>query len=117
MAFIALIQKFLHSLVGQFLIGGFTVGGIAYVSNNLNNTALAGLIAAMPIGMPSTIFVDDAKVKSYSQNLLLMSFLLIFCTFLNWYFLHYTKMGKYKSVAISLATFWIVGFFFVYFTS
>ncbi len=107
------IQTFIQSLVGQFLIGGLTVSGIAYFSNNINNTAIAGLIAAMPIGMPSSIFVDDKKVVSYSKKLLDMSFVLLFVTFLNWYLLAYTKTTKYKSVTISMITFFVLGSIYV----
>ena len=110
-----IIHKILTSLPGNFFIGGFTVAAIAYFSNHLDNVALAGLIAAMPIGMPSSIFVDDNKVKEYSKNLLLMSFLLMFATTENWFFLNYTNIGKYKSVAISLSSFWILGLLYIFF--
>jgi len=36
------------------------------------NKAIAGLIAAMPIGMPSSIFIDDKKVEQYAYNLLII---------------------------------------------
>ena len=107
------IQTFIQSLVGQFLIGGLTVSGIAYFSNNINNTAIAGLIAAMPIGMPSSIFVDDRKVVNYSKKLLDMSFVLLLVTFLNWYLLAYTKTTKYKSVTISMIAFFVLGSIYV----
>ena len=110
------IQTFIQSLVGQFLIGGLTVSGIAYFSNNINNTAIAGFIAAMPIGMPSSIFVDDKKVVSYSKKLLDMSFVLLIATFLNWFLLAYTKMSKYKTVSISMLTFIVLGSIYVIFT-
>jgi len=85
------------------------VAGIAYFANNLNNAVLAGVIAAVPIGMPSSVFVDDAKVKGYSRNLLLMSFILQIATAMNWYLLTYTKVGKYKSVGYSMLTFIVLG--------
>lgn len=109
----SIIQTFIQSFVGQFLIGGLTVGGIAYFSNHINNTAIAGVIAAMPIGMPSSIFVDDDKVVSYSKNLLDMSLVLLTATFQNWYLLAHTKMSKYESVGLSMLTFFILGFIYI----
>lgn len=111
------IQTFIQSLVGQFIIGGLTVSGITYFSNNLSNTAISGLIAAMPIGMPSSIFVDDNKVISYSKNLLDMSFVLLIATYLNWYLLTHTKMSKYETVSISMLTFFILGYMYIFFTA
>ena len=49
------LQSFVNSLPGQFIIGGLTVSGITGFSNHLNNPALAGIIASVPIGMPSSV--------------------------------------------------------------
>ena len=85
------------------------MAGIAYLSNHLDNTIIAGVVAAVPIGMPSTIFVNDAKVKSYSRNLMLMSLALMIATVMNWYLVTYTKVGKYRSVSYSMLTFAVLG--------
>jgi hypothetical protein len=103
-----IIGNFIHSLVGQFLIGGITVAGIAYFSNNLTNAALAGVIGALPVGMPSSVFVDDAKVESYAYNLLIMSVPLFIATFTNWYFISKMKLNKYKSVSFSMGIFFVI---------
>ena len=103
------IHTFTQSLLGQFIIGGATVAGIAFFANHLDNSVLAGVIAAVPIGMPSSIFVEDAKVKAYSKNLMLMSLVLMTATITNWYLLTYTKVGKYKSVSYSMLTFAVLG--------
>jgi len=103
------ISMFLNSIIGQFIIGGLTVGGIAFFSNNVSNPALAGVIAAMPIGMPSSVFVDDNKVAAYSYNLLMMTIILLLSTAVNWYLISVKKMNKYHSVLISLAVFWVFG--------
>ena len=102
------ISMFLNSIIGQFIIGGLTVGGIAFFSNNISNPALAGVIAAMPIGMPSSVFVDDAKVESYAYNLLIMSVPLFIATFTNWYFISKMKLNKYKSVSFSMGIFFVI---------
>jgi len=105
----SVLHNFMNSIPGQFLIGGLTVAGIGFAGNNVSNKAIAGLIAAMPIGMPSSIFIDDKKVESYAYNLLIMTFVLLAATFSNWALLKYAKMDKYKSVMISLGVFWGFG--------
>ena len=105
----SIIGQFLNSIPGQFIIGGLTVAGIAYFGNNATNPAIAGLIGALPVGMPSSVFVDDAKVESYAYNLMLMSIPLILATILNWYLIAKMKFTKYKSVGISMLLFIIMG--------
>ena len=101
----SVLHNFMNSIPGQFLIGGITVAGIAYFSNNLTNAALAGVIGAMPVGMPSSVFVDDSKVESYALNLLIMSIPLFIATFTNWFFISKMKFSKYKSVSLSMGIF------------
>ena len=112
------IKLLLNSTPGQFLLGGFTVSTIAYFSNNLHppNPALAGLIAAMPIGMPSSVFVNNAQVAQYSWHLLVMSVVLLMSTFSNWYLISHMNLSKFSSVAISLALFWGIGLSYIYLT-
>lgn len=109
------LAHFLNSFPGQFLIGGLTVGGIAYFSNELDNAVLAAVIAALPIGMPSSVFVADDKVVSYSKNLMFMTFALIIATTQNWYLLSHVKMSKYKSVPWSMGTFVVLALIYTYF--
>ena len=109
------LANFLNSFPGQFIIGGLTVGGIAYFSNELDNPAIAAVIAALPIGMPSSVFVNDNKVVKYSKNLLFMTFALIAATFQNWYMLSHVKVSKYESVPWSMATFVVLALIYTYF--
>lgn len=97
------IHKAMNSLPGQFVIGGATVAGISYISNNLNNPLLAGIVASIPIGMPSTIFVEDNQLKSYTWNLLVMTSVLVLATLINYYLINHTKYTKYESVDISFS--------------
>lgn len=102
---LSLIKKFIQSIIGKFIIGGLTVSGIAYFSNNISNPAIAGIIGAVPVGMPSSVFVDDSKVEKYALNLLLMSIPLFISTFTNWVFIAKFKFTKYQSVLYSLFIF------------
>jgi len=101
------IQKFLNSTLGKFIIGGLTVTGISFVSNNVGDTILAGIIASIPIGMPSTIFVNDNNIKSYTWNLLVMTSVLVLSTIVNYYLINHAGYNKYKSVSISMIL-WII---------
>ena len=103
------LANFLNSFPGQFLIGGLTVGGIAFFANVLDNPVIAGVIAALPIGMPSSVFVDNNKVVSYSKNLMFMTFALMTATIQNWYMLSQLKMSKFKTVPYSMTTFMVLG--------
>ena len=103
------VKTIIQSLPGQFIIGGLTVAAIAFTSNHINNPALAGLIAAIPIGMPSSIFVDNSKVEAYARNLTIMTLVLMCATLTNWLLIRNLKYNKYESVGISLMVFIIVG--------
>ena len=101
------IKDIIQGIPGQFMIGGLTVAGISYFGNSDINPILAGVVAAMPIGMPSSIFVKDSKVAQYSKNLLLMSIVLFAVTTTNWYFISILKWTKYKSVGASMALYFV----------
>ena len=51
-----IIKKIIDSLPFQFLIGGLTVAGVSF-SNHLTNTAILGVIASVPIGLPTAVFI------------------------------------------------------------
>ena len=104
-----MLKSFVQSIVGQFVIGGLTVAGIAGFSNSLHDPALAGIIASVPIGMPSSVFVSDADVTEYSWNLLVMTSGLFLATFVNWLLLAHVKAPKYESVACAMSVWAIFG--------
>lgn len=111
------IKKFINSIPGQFLIGGITLAGIYFFSNNVNNTAIAAVVAGVPIGLPSTIFVDNSKVSSYSTNLLFQTFLLLLVTFEFWFLFHKLNYNKFKGVGIAMLTWLILSCLYVFFKS
>ena len=105
----SLIQQFINSLIGQFLIGGVTVAAIGFFSNNIQNTAIASLIAGIPIALPSTVFVKNADVKNYSKNLVFMAFLLFAATCLSYVLINVYEYNKYESVKVSMAAWFAFG--------
>lgn len=102
-------KAIMNSLPMQFLIGGLTVAGIAYFSNHISNTAISGVIASVPIGLPSTIFVDDKKVGGYLNHLLVMTFALFIATLSLWVLHNKFKMDKYTGVKISMGIWALIG--------
>jgi len=97
---------FINSIPGQFMMGGLTVSGISVFSNNLNNPLLSGIVASIPVGMPSSIFIKDSQLPEYSWNLLVMTSVLYLSTFINWYLITKEKMSKYESVQIAMSV-WV----------
>ena len=99
----SIIHEAMNSLPGQFCIGGATVAGISFISNHLNNPLLAGIVASIPIGMPSTIFVKNSQIMSYTWNLLVMTSVLVLATIVNYYLINHADYNKYESAGISFA--------------
>jgi len=97
----SVIKDFLQSLTGQFIIGGSTVAGISLFASRLNNPLLAGIIASVPIGMPSTVFVKNKEVQSYTWNLLVMTSVLFLATGANYYLANHTSFDKYQAAGTS----------------
>jgi len=112
----SLVHTFLNSLFGQFIIGGLTVAGITSFSNQLHNPLLAGIVASVPIGMPSAVFVNDKELPSYSWNLLIMTSGLYLATFVFWFMFNHLKFDKYQSVSVAMsiwAGFGVIYYFFM----
>jgi hypothetical protein len=49
------LEKILNSLPGQFVLGGTTVSGISYLSNQMSSL-IGGIFGGIPIGLPSCVF-------------------------------------------------------------
>ncbi|MDA9298857.1 hypothetical protein N9P79_00660 [Crocinitomicaceae bacterium] len=107
-----LIKKFFNSLAGQFIIGGLTVSGISAFSNQLGNPILAGIIASIPIGMPSTVFVKNNQIESYTWTNLVLTSVLVISTMVNYYLINHAGYDKYQSVEISMGIWTGLGIFY-----
>ena len=99
----------MEEIIKQFVIGGVFVSGISYVGNFVN-PVLAGLLAGLPIGLPSTYFIlKDTKAKSYVSNLALTTLLLTLVTCLYYYlYAHTGTVSKNMGIAFSM-TIWLIG--------
>ena len=96
------IQDFLNSTPGQFIIGGTTVSGISYLSNFMN-PLLGGIFGGIPIGLPSSVFIDDNKVLSYLENLSVMTIILSIVTISGYLLKKHTKKSKYEIIKITMS--------------
>ncbi|GAG78500.1 unnamed protein product, partial [marine sediment metagenome] len=73
------------ALFKEFLIGGTFVAVISGLGNYVD-PLLAGLLAGVPIGLPSTIFIiGKTKSKAYVINLTIAVIMLMIVTFLFYY--------------------------------
>ena len=99
----------MEEIIKQFIIGGVFVSGISYVGNYAN-PVLAGLLAGLPIGLPSTYFIlNSTKAKQYVSNLSLTTILLTFVTCLFYYlYVHAGYMSKNMGIAFSMSI-WLIG--------
>jgi len=104
----------MFSLFYQFVFGGIFVSGISYLSNALTDTVLAGVIASIPLGMPTTLVVKNQNIKGYTTNLLVMTSVLFFVTFTNWFFINKLNYNKYEGVKLSMFLWFIIGLLYWY---
>ena len=99
------IKNIIDSYPFKFLLGGIIVSSVSYLSNNLTNTVISGVIASVPIALPTAVFVKKSKLKGYSTNLLIMTGVLFISTLVFWYLYNYLNLDKHISVLYSML-FW-----------
>lgn len=100
---------YMSEIIKQFIIGGTFVAGISYIGNYVN-PVLAGLLAGLPIGLPSTYFIlNSTKAKDYVSNLALTTILLTMVTCLYYYlYAHAGYLSKNMGIAFSMSI-WLLG--------
>lgn len=101
------LGKILNSLPGQFTIGGTTVSGISYLSNKFS-PLIGGIFGGVPIGLPSSLFIDDNKVLGYLENLSVMTVILSIVTILAYFLKKYKKYDKFKVVEICMSIWFVL---------
>lgn len=88
-------------LVKPFLTGGLFVAGISFIGNKVD-PILAGLLAGLPIGLPSTYFISDKKAPKYVLNLAYTTILLTIVTIL-YTFIYVIKHNTDKNTGIIIS--------------
>ena len=99
-------------ILKQFVTGGVMVAGVSYLGNYVD-PILAGLIAGIPIGLPTIYFITGKAAIPYIRNLLITTYLLCFVTTL--FYVLYTKLkwDKDRALLVSMIT-WIIVVFIIY---
>ena len=88
-------------IIKEFLIGGTFVAGISYIGNYVD-PLLAGLLAGVPIGLPSAYFIlSKQKSKEYVRNLALTTIVLTFVTIL--FYFTFVKYDLDKNIGIAIS--------------
>lgn len=93
--------------IKEFLLGGLTIGGIKYASENIDDIRIAGLIANIPVILMSSYMIKENKVKgflkSYMKNLVILFFLASVL-----YYVHGKYDTKYKFNLICVFVIWTI---------
>ena len=105
------VKHFLQSELGQFVVGGTTVAGISYLAKHFS-TLVAAIFGGVPIGLPSSVFIEDNKVLSYLKNSTVMAFILFLATLTAFLLKKYKKYDKYKTVSLAMLTWVALGFLY-----
>ena len=89
-----------------FLMGGFTVSGIKYLSTILP-LSYAAIIGALPIGLLTSITLKNVNiVDHYIENYAIMSFIILLSSLL-YHILISNNVSLYKSYGITII-FWFI---------
>lgn len=101
----------------SFIVGGLTVAGIKYASNNLSQE-YAGIIGALPIGLFSVLFIiKNENAEEYIKNYTIQTIVTILAGFAFMLYLYLNKKNKVEiskevKIAYVIAILvWIVGSF------
>jgi hypothetical protein len=100
------------TILKEFLFGGTMVASISILANFVD-PILAGLLAGIPIGLPTIYFISKDKATSYITNLSITTFMLLAVTLL--YFYLYTKKKWSKNITILYTMFiWLISVIIIY---
>jgi len=89
-----------------FLLGGFTVSGIKYVSS-VSKPEYAAVIGCLPIGLLTSILLKNTNViDHYIQNYAVMSFIVLLSA-ICYHILMKNKIPLYMAYILTL-TFWLI---------
>ena len=99
--------------IKQFIIGGTFVGGISIISNYVD-PIFGGLLAGIPIGLPTIYFIQQSKAHAYISNLSMTTILLCVTTLLYYYLFVHIKWKKNTAI-IPTMSFWFFSILVIYY--
>ena len=100
-------------ILKQFAIGGTMVASISLVGNFVD-PILAGLLAGIPVGLPTIYFIQNSQALPYIKNLSITTFLLLFVTLLYYFLFTKIKMDKNYTIIPTMGI-WFLAVFVIYF--
>ena len=106
-------MSYLQKYGPSFLFGGFLVSLIEYLGNNVDPD-YAGIIAAFPIAITSTYFINKSKLNSYFTSYVRSIAILLFITFVYSTLLTMTDLNKNIILLIVLLLWLIINVTYVF---
>jgi uncharacterized membrane protein len=95
------------NFVIPFLIGGFTVGAVKYVTTRFNNPGLAAIFGGIPVGLLSIYFVANEQTYPYAVNYFYVT-MILGISIVAFYTLHsYTSLSK-NQVLLMAVLLWVL---------
>lgn len=91
-----------------FLSGGFIVSGIKYTTTIMNNTKLAAIIGAFPIGLFSIYFLNPVDAYTYGYNYSIMIGILFISAVVFNFLYKVVRLSKNISHVLALLTWFIL---------
>lgn len=101
--------------IKEFLIGGILYSAIKYTSDNVSDIRISSAIAAFPIGLLSSILINDKSIKKYTKSYMINVFFMLITAFLFYLLSNYTSINRYLALIISFLCWMMINIFNVLF--
>tara|TARA_Y100000992_G_C21055877_1_gene391792 strand:+ start:229 stop:552 length:324 start_codon:yes stop_codon:yes gene_type:complete len=96
--------------IKEFLIGGVLFSAIKYSTDNIQDIRVSSMIAAFPVGLLSSLLINNKKIKGYSKSYM-VSISILFLTSIAFYLLHYyTGLNRYINLLLAIFIWSIVNY-------
>ena len=100
-------MKYSQIPIKEFIIGGILFSLIKYTADNVEDIRISSVIAALPLGLLSSLLITDKKLQIYSFSYT-KNIAVLFLTALVFYCLHkFTKLNRHINL-ISSMLFWVI---------
>lgn len=71
------LQKHWVGLLATFIIGGTLLASVKFISQNMNNPALAAVVGGFPVGVLTMYLVASDQSRSYAKNYIFITSILL----------------------------------------
>jgi hypothetical protein len=109
------LQKHWVGLLATFIIGGTLLASVKFISQTMNNPALAAVVAGLPIGLLSMYLILSDQSRAYAKNYIFITSILL-CSALVFYIIQsnmdvWNDGRKYTLVSFILVFYAILVYF------